>query len=93
MNGNGIIDAHIHMFPQDIVPRWGWYAAQDACFAEMTRQTPQSRVREAFSLPEETLALADAAGVDVMVAQGWYWREHDLCRRIPLFDWRYGEIS
>ncbi len=79
MKGKGIVDAHIHMFPEDIVTRWDWYAAQDACFADMTRKTPESRVLEAFSTPEETLALADAAGVDVMVAQGWYWRTQELC--------------
>lgn len=76
-----IFDAHAHMFPEDVVERWEWYAAQDEWFAALTRETPQSRVREAFSTAEETLALADAAGVDVVVMQGWYWRRHELCVR------------
>lgn len=81
MKQTGYIDAHTHMFPDDVVARWDWYAQQDAWFAELTRETPQSRVREAFSNAEETLALADAAGIETVVMQGWYWRSHDLCKR------------
>lgn len=76
-----LIDAHTHIFPPDIPARWDWYAEKDPYFADLTRETPQSRVREAWSTAEETLAAADEAGVEVIVMQGWYWRDMDLCRR------------
>lgn len=81
MNRGRIVDCHTHMFPTDIPARWDWYAAQDSCFAELTRETPQSRVREAWATPEEALRAADRAGVELIVMQGWYWRDMDLCRR------------
>lgn len=76
-----IIDGHTHLFPSDIPARWDWYAAQDSCFAALTRETPQSRVREAWATPEEALRAADQAGVEIIVMQGWYWQNMDLCRR------------
>lgn len=76
-----LIDAHTHIFPRDIPANWDWYAARDPWFAELTRETPQSRVREAWTTPEEALRLADEAGIQVIVMQGWYWRDMDLCRR------------
>ena len=76
-----LIDAHTHLFPRDIPANWDWYAARDPWFAQLTCNTPQSRVLEAWSTPEETIRLADQAGIQVIVMQGWYWRDMDLCRR------------
>ena len=76
-----VIDAHTHMFPDDLPARWDWYAAQDECFALLTRQDGNSRVRELFANADEALACADRAGVGTLVMQGWYWRSMPLCRR------------
>lgn len=81
MNRLHIVDCHTHMFPSDIPAQWDWYAARDSYFADLTRETPQSRVREAWATPEEALRAADKAGVEIIVMQGWYWRDMDLCRR------------
>ena len=76
-----IIDAHTHMFPDDLPENFEWYAAQDDWFGSLTRYTPGDHVRECFANAEEGLACADAAGVETIVMQGWYWRTMDLCRR------------
>jgi predicted TIM-barrel fold metal-dependent hydrolase len=76
-----IIDAHIHMFPEDIEENWDTYAKRDAWFKTLTEVTPTSRVREVYATKEEALAAADKAGIDHLVMQGWYWRDHELCRR------------
>ncbi len=76
-----LIDAHVHMFPEDVVKNWDWYAQRDAHFAALTREDTHSRVREAFATAEEALHAADEAGLDVLVMQGWYWRTHELCVR------------
>ncbi len=81
MNKKQLVDAHVHMFPADIVTNWDWYAQQDSWFATLTRESPNSRVREAFATAEEALQVADEAGLDILVMQGWYWRKHELCVR------------
>ena len=77
----GIIDAHTHIFPRDIPEKWDWYAGQDETFRFLTYSTPKSRVCEAWSTPEQTMEAADAAGVEIVVMQGWYWQSMELCRR------------
>ncbi len=69
------------MFPRDIISHWDWYARQDTCFAALTKESEKSRVREAFATPEETLQVADKAGLQTLVMQGWYWQKHELCVR------------
>ena len=81
MTKTGICDVHTHIFPRDIPEKWDWYAAQDKTFAALTDNNGPSRVKEVFSTPEETLACADEAGVELIVMQGWYWNSMALCRR------------
>ncbi|MGH2670525.1 MAG: amidohydrolase family protein, partial [bacterium] len=50
------------------------YSARDPTFAEMYA-TPKAKVATA----EDFVASMDEAGVDVSVALGFAWREHELC--------------
>ena len=77
----GIYDAHTHIFPTDIPEKWQWYADRDEGFGKMTRRIEGYPVNEAWCTPEETMKVADEAGVEVIVMQGWYWNSMDLCRR------------
>ena len=78
---NGIVDAHVHMFPDDLPAKWNWYARRDSWFAILTEDSPKSRVKELFANAEETLKEADKAGVETIFMQGWYWNDMELCRR------------
>ena len=81
MKEHWIVDAHTHIFPRDIPANWDWYAQQDTTFKFLTAVSPNSRVREAWATPEQTIQREDEAGVDTVVMQGWYWQNMDLCRR------------
>ena len=76
----GIIDAHTHMFPVEVMSCYDRYAGRCACFKQLTEQTPQSRVVEVFCTPEQALEEMDRAGVEKIVMQGWYWTDMGLCR-------------
>jgi predicted TIM-barrel fold metal-dependent hydrolase len=69
-----IIDIHAHIFPPDVRDRREEYAGRDPTFAEMYA-SPRAKIATA----EDLLASMDEAGVDVSVALGFAWREHDLC--------------
>jgi uncharacterized protein len=69
-----IIDFHTHIFPQDVRDRREDYLEHDATFAEMYT-SPKAKIATA----EDLLASMDEAGVDVSVALGFAWREHELC--------------
>ena len=69
-----IIDVHTHIFPPDVRDKRDGYLERDATFAEMYT-SPKAKVATA----EDLLASMDEAGVDVSVAVGFAWREHELC--------------
>jgi predicted TIM-barrel fold metal-dependent hydrolase len=71
-----IIDFHTHIFPLDVRDRREEYLKRDATFAEMYT-SPKAKIATA----EDLLASMDQAGVDVSVALGFAWREHELCVR------------
>jgi len=71
-----IIDFHTHIFPPDVRDRREEYLKHDATFAEMYA-SPKAKIATAEGL----LASMDEAGVDVSVALGFAWREHELCVR------------
>lgn len=79
MNG-GIIDAHTHMFPVEVMSCYDRYACKDSCFKQLTEVTSRSRVVEVFCTPEQALEQMDIAGVEKIVMQGWYWTDMGLCR-------------
>jgi len=69
-----IIDFHTHIFPPDVRERRDEYLRRDPTFAEMYTST-----RAKIATAEDLLANVDEAGVDVSVALGFGWREHELC--------------
>jgi len=71
-----IIDFHTHIFPPDVRDKREEYAERDPTFAEMYAD-PNAKIATA----EELLASMDYAGVNVSVALGFAWREHELCVR------------
>ncbi len=72
----GIIDIHTHLFPLDVIKNQQKYCDLDACFGVLAN--PKSTIQR-YATAEETIALADEAGVEKIVMQGWYWRDHGLC--------------
>jgi predicted TIM-barrel fold metal-dependent hydrolase len=71
-----IIDFHTHIFPPEVRAGREEYLRRDPTFAEMYA-SPRAKIATA----EDLLASMDAAGVDVSVALGFAWRDHDLCVR------------
>lgn len=71
-----IIDFHTHIFPQEVRENREEYLTRDRTFAEMYAN-PKAKIATA----EELLQSRDEHGVDVSVALGFAWREHELCVR------------
>jgi predicted TIM-barrel fold metal-dependent hydrolase len=71
-----IIDCHTHIFPPEVAERRADYAKRDPTFAEMYAD-PKAKIATA----EELLTSMDDAGVDVSVALGFGWRDHDTIVR------------
>lgn len=73
----GIIDIHTHMFPLDVIKNQEKYCRLDPYFGLLA--DPKCTLQR-YATAEEAIALADAAGIEKIVMQGWYWRDHGLCR-------------
>lgn len=73
---NVVVDAHIHIFPPEIVAERERFFPRDPHFAELYRN-PRARLVTA----EEALASLDRNGIAGAFALGWGWRDPDLCRR------------
>lgn len=71
-----IIDFHTHIFSRVVRDNRDEYLRRDATFAEMYKG-PKAKIATA----EDLLASMDEAGVDMSVALGFAWREHELCVR------------
>jgi len=71
-----IVDFHTHIFPLEVRDRREEFVQRDPTFAEMYA-SPKAKIATAKDL----LASMDEAGVDVSVALGFAWREHELCAR------------
>ena len=71
-----IIDFHTHIFPPDVRDRREEYLRRDPTFAEM-----YSHPRAQIATAEDLLRSMDEAGVDVSVALGFAWRDHEDCVR------------
>jgi predicted TIM-barrel fold metal-dependent hydrolase len=69
-----IIDFHTHIFPPAVRERRDEYLSRDATFAEMYA-SPKAKIATA----EDLLQSMDEAGIDISVALGFAWRNHDLC--------------
>lgn len=71
-----IVDAHVHIFPPEMIAERERLLEQDPWFGEAFGH-PGARMRNG----EELIASMDKAGVDISIAVGWPWRTNDLCAR------------
>lgn len=67
-----IIDFHTHIFPPDVRERRPEYARRDATFAEMYADT-----KAVIATADDLLASMESSEVDVSVAAGFAWSDHD----------------
>ena len=72
-----IIDFHTHMFPPDVIKNPEKYCKLDPYFGVLA--DPKCTIQR-YANCEEAIALADKAGVEKIVMQGWYWQDHGLCK-------------
>ena len=72
--GMRIVDAHVHLFPPDVLANRERYAARDAFFGYLYGSS-----RAAMVTPERLLADMDRDGVAEAVVVGWPWQRHDVC--------------
>jgi len=71
-----IIDFHTHIFPPEVRDRRDEYLRRDPTFAEMYTN-PKAKI----AVAEDLLRSMDEADVDVSVALGFAWRDHEDCVR------------
>ncbi len=71
-----IIDSHTHIFPPQVRENRADYVRRDPTFAEMYGSTDAK-----IATAEDLVGSMDAAGVDVSVALGFAWRDHEDCVR------------
>ena len=72
-----IVDFHTHMFPSDVIKNPEKYCKLDPYFGILAN--PKHTLQR-YADCEKALALADEAGVEKIVMQGWYWQDHGLCK-------------
>jgi predicted TIM-barrel fold metal-dependent hydrolase len=71
-----VVDAHVHLFPPDIVACMDDYCARDAWFGLTHSAWQQDR----FPQVEHLIESMDEAGVDMAVIAGWPWQDPGVCR-------------
>lgn len=70
-----IVDAHVHIFPDEIVQHRERFTARDDWFAQLYAPG-RSRLATMHDLVESM----DGAGIDLSIACGFPWRDQGLCR-------------
>ncbi len=70
----GAIDAHVHIFPPEIVQQRERFRARDRWFDELYRDD-----RAKLVTAEELLASMDEAGIALSIAAGFPWSDPGLC--------------
>jgi predicted TIM-barrel fold metal-dependent hydrolase len=70
-----IVDAHVHIFPDEIVQRRERFLARDRWFAQLY-STEIARLANMDDLVQSM----DSAGIDCSIACGFPWLDHGLCR-------------
>ncbi|MDO8614395.1 MAG: amidohydrolase family protein [Dehalococcoidia bacterium] len=71
-----IIDFHTHIFPPTVREKREEYLRRDAIFAELY-SNPKAKIATA----DDLLRSMDEAAIDVSVALGFAWGEHELCEQ------------
>jgi len=72
-----IIDFHTHMFPPDVISDPEKYCRLDTYFGLLAGS---KHTLQRYATSDEAIALADKAGIEKIVMQGWYWQDHGLCQ-------------
>lgn len=70
-----VVDAHVHLFPPDVVASKDDYCARDGWFGVTHSAWPVER----FPQVEHLIESMDAAGVDMAVVVAWPWQDHAMC--------------
>lgn len=70
-----IVDAHVHIFPEEIVQYRERFLGRDEWFRQLY-ESPRARLATA----EDLIASMDECGVDLSIACGFPWRDQELCR-------------
>lgn len=71
-----IIDFHTHIFPPEVRSRRDDYIERDITFAEM-----YTSAKAKVAIAEDLAASMEGAGVDISIALGFAWHEHELIVR------------
>jgi len=71
-----IVDFHTHIFPPEVRERREEYLRRDPTFAEMYGDP-----KAVIASLDDRLRSMEQAGVDVSVALGFAWADHELCLR------------
>lgn len=69
-----IVDAHVHIFPPELIARREELLERDSWFGEAFGH-PKAKLRTV----EELIASMDKAGVDISITVGWPWQENEIC--------------
>lgn len=70
-----IIDAHTHLFPDEVIRHRDRFREMDPWFSELF-ENPLG----GMATGEELLASMDDAGIDQSIVCGWPWRDQGICR-------------
>lgn len=80
--GQRVIDAHVHLYPPETnrdPARWAAARGESHWSALANRRRRDGRPVQTFPTLEELLAEMDAAGIERVVLQGWYWEDPRTC--------------
>lgn len=77
MREHGVIDAHVHIFPPEVIRDREAYLDRDSRFAALYR-SPEARMATA----EDVVAHMDQTGVDRSVVFGYAFADQGLCRTV-----------
>lgn len=72
-----LVDAHVHVFPEEIIQAREAYAERDEWFATLYR-SPEARMATA----EDVVTAMDAGGVGKSVIFGFAFKDQGLCRMV-----------
>ncbi|MEZ4531170.1 MAG: amidohydrolase family protein [Thermomicrobiales bacterium] len=70
-----VVDAHVHIFPEEIVRHRDRFTARDRWFEEL-----YASERARLATAEDLVESMDGAGIDISIACGFPWRDEGLCR-------------
>ena len=76
MKTTPIVDAHVHIFPPELIAQRAQLLEQDTWFAEAFGH-PKAKM----TTVDDLIISMDKAGVDLSIVVGWPWRSNELCAR------------